>query len=163
VFRGIGDGLFAGIRDNARWLADAVDVRWQSWVVGFSAERQTSLLARFGLNGLHGLGLAIALLVGAVLAAGFVYLMTRLPRPKAGDPLRNVWQQFVHKLQRAEVATAPWHGPDTLCNIASDHYPNAGEQLQVICRMYVQLRYGRHQDRRLLRALRRRIRLLRLR
>jgi transglutaminase-like putative cysteine protease len=163
VFRGIGDGLFAGVWDNALWLADAVDVRWHSWVVGFSAERQTNLLARFGLNGLNGLGLAIALLVGAVLAAGFVYLMTRLPRPRAGDPLRHVWRQFVHKLERAEVAIAPWHGPDTLCSIASNHYPDAGEQLAVICRMYVQLRYGKHQDRRLLRALRRRIRLLRLR
>ena len=163
VFRGDGEGLFAAAWNNAAWLADAVDLGWHRWVVGFSAERQSSLLARFGLSGLRGFGLAFALLVGGTLAAGFVYLMARLPRPKARDPLPLVWQQFVHKLQRAHIAIAPWQGPDTLCRIASNHYPNSSDQLNVIARMYVQLRYGRHQDPRLLGALRRRIRRLRLR
>jgi transglutaminase-like putative cysteine protease len=163
VFRVVGDGFFASTWNNAIWLADAVDLSWHRWVVGFSAERQSSLLAKFGLSGLRGFGLALALLAGSSLAAGFVYLMARLPRPKARDPLPLIWQQFAHKLQRADIAIAPWHGPDTLCSIAIAHYPNAAQQLNVITRMYVQLRYGRHQDPRLLGALRRRIRRLRLR
>ncbi len=163
VFRVAGDGWFANAWYNAVWLVDAVDLNWHRWVVGFSAERQSSLLAKFGLSGLRGFGLALALLVGGTLAAGFVYLMARLPRPKARDPLPLVWQQFAHKLQRANIAIAPWYGPDTLCSVASTRYPNASEQLHVITRMYVQLRYGRHQDPRLLGALRRRIRRLRLR
>jgi hypothetical protein len=41
-------------------------------------------------------------------------------------------------------------------------YPDASEQLQAINRMYVQMRYGRNQDRQQVKALRKRVDQLRL-
>jgi len=148
---------------NAVWLADAVDLGWHHWIVGFSADRQTSLLQRLGLGQLQGLGLALALLVGGGLAGGLVLLLGRLPRRRLRDPLPRLWQRFTAKLRRAGLDVPRWQGPDTVCAAAARRFPTAADDLAVINRVYVQLRYGRRQDAKLVPALRQRIRRLRLR
>lgn len=156
-------GTLRSLWHNAVWLADAVDLGWHRWVVGFSAERQTSLLEWLGLGRLRGFGLAIALLIAGSLAAAIVYLAAQLPSARTGDPLAGLWRQFTAKLQRAGVDVASWQGPDTLCAAASRSFPQAASELAAICRIYVQQRYGRKSDRQMVSALRRRIRRLSLR
>ena len=163
VFRTGDLSALASLMREAVWFADAVDLNWHRWVIGFSAERQESLLGRFGLSHLRGVGLAALLIAGSAFAAAFVFLVARIPRPRKIDPLHAVWQRYVEKLRRAGVPTAVWYGPDTLCATACRHYPGACEQFTAISRLYVQLRYGRRQDNAQLGALRRRIRRLRLR
>ncbi|MGB5568705.1 MAG: transglutaminase domain-containing protein, partial [Sedimenticolaceae bacterium] len=163
VFSVDGQGLLGGVWQDAAWLADAVDLGWHRWVVGFTAERQNGLLQMFGVRKLEGFGLAIALLAGSGLAITFVYLVARLPRPRRIDPLPVLWQGFLRKVHRAGVQTAPWQGPDTVCTLATKTFPDASRQLSAINRMYVQLRYGRQSDPQQIRALRRHIRELDLR
>jgi transglutaminase-like putative cysteine protease len=155
-------GLLGGLWRDAAWLADAVDLGWHRWVVGFTAERQSSLLETIGLRDLKGVGLALALGIGGALAVTLAYLVAQLPRGPRRDPLPALWQRLLHKLQRAGVRAPPWYGPDTICAIATEAFPQAGDQLRAINRMYVQLRYGRHADPRQIGALRRRINRLRL-
>lgn len=163
VYRDAGDGMLSGLLRNAVWIADAVDLGWHRWVIGFSAERQSSLLQKLGLGDLRGLGLALALLIGATLAAGLTWLMMRLRQPKLRDPLPRMWQRFVGKLRRAGISVHNWQGADTVCSMAMQRYPTASDQLVAINRLYVQLRYGRRRDPRQMQALRQRIRVLRLR
>jgi transglutaminase-like putative cysteine protease len=163
VFRIDDPGLIGELWRNATWLADAVDLGWHRWVVGFSTERQDNLLEVFGLRGLKGLGLAVALAIGSALAISLVYLVTQLPRAQKQDPLPALWQRLLHKLQRAGVKAPPWQGPDTICAVAAKAFPQSRDQLMAINRLYVQMRYGRHGDRRQIGALRRRIDQLRLR
>jgi len=162
VFRVDDDGMLGGLWRNAAWLADAVDLGWHQWVVGFTAERQNNLLQMFGLRNLKGLGLAIALMIGSALAITLVYLIAQIPRSKAQDPLPAMWQRLLHKLQRAGVKAPPWHGPDTICHVAAQAFPQASDDLAAINRLYVQMRYGRNEDRRQIAALRKRINRLRL-
>ena len=158
------EGLTLLQRDrNAAWFADAVDFGWHHWVVGFTAERQKTLLESFGLRDLKGIGLAITLLIGSALAITLVYLIAQIPRTQTQDPLPALWQRLLHKLQRAGVQAPPWHGPDTICTTAIAAFPDASEQLLAINRMYVQMRYGRNQDRQQVKALRKRVDQLRLR
>ncbi len=156
-------GMLGGLWREAAWLADAVDLGWHRWVVGFTAERQSSLLEAIGLRDLKGVGLALALGIGGALAVALAYLVAQLPRGPRRDPLPALWQRLLHKLQRAGVRAPPWYGPDTICALAVEAFPQAGDQLHAINRMYVQLRYGRHADPRQIGALRRRINRLRLR
>ncbi|MCB1924582.1 MAG: DUF3488 domain-containing transglutaminase family protein [Gammaproteobacteria bacterium] len=162
VFQAELGGMFGGLWRNAVWIADAVDLGWHRWVIGFSAERQNSLLQTLGLGELRGLGLALALLVGGALAAGLAYLIARLPKPVINDPLPRLWQRFVDKLRRGGMQVSHWQGADTICSQAMQRYPAACDQLLAINRLYVQLRYGRRRDPRQLQALRQRIRGLRL-
>ena len=164
IFRVDERSLIGALWRNAAWIADAVDLGWHQWVVGFTADRQSSLLETIGLRDVKGLGLAIALMIGSALAITLVYLIAQIPRSKAKDPLPALWQRLLHKLQRAGVLAPPWHGPDTVCKVAAEAYPNAADQLTAINRMYVQMRYGRGGvDKRQISALRKRINRLKLR
>lgn len=162
VFSFEGKGLAGALLRNMAWLADAADLGWHQWVVGFTAERQSNLLQSFGLRDLKGPGLVIALSIGSALAVTLVYLIARIPRTKAQDPLPSMWQRLLHKLQRAGVRAPPWHGPDTVCDVAAASHPEAADELMAIKRMYVHLRYGRNADRQQIGALRRRIDRLKL-
>ncbi|MDJ0741079.1 MAG: DUF3488 and transglutaminase-like domain-containing protein [Gammaproteobacteria bacterium] len=163
VFATAADGLLGGLWRNAAWIADAVDLGWYRWVVGFSALRQQNLLSQFGLSDLKGVALAIALVIASAMAVAVVYLVARLPKPVRRDPLQTLWQRFVDKLQRAGLRPRPWQGADTVCGEAIQRFPAAADQLVAISRLYVQLRYGRRRDARQMSALRQRIRVLRLR
>jgi transglutaminase-like putative cysteine protease len=162
VFRTGDLGWFGAALREAAWFADAMDLGWHRWVIGFSAQRQGSLLQQLGLGG-GTLQLALALLLGAALASGLVYLASRLPKPQRADPLPRLWRQYRERLQGAGLQTAAWQGPDTVSRAAAQSFPEAASDLLAIGRIYVQLRYGRRADPQQLRALRRRIRRLRLR
>lgn len=163
VFQVDAEGVLGSLWSDARWLIDAVDLGWHRWVVGFTADRQRGLFQRFGFEQLKGLALAVALLIGIGLALVPAYLLSRLPRLRRGDPLPGLWQRLRKKLQIAGVEVPVWLGPDTLCERAACDYPEQAAELAAIARLYVQLRYGRATDPRLVVALRRRIRGLRLR
>ena len=162
VFKTNAHGLFRGLWREAVWLADAVDLGWHRWIVGFDFQRQSSLLEKIGMEKLYGFGLAIALLVGSALAVALVYLISKLPKPHRTDPLPRLWQQFRNKLQRAGLKAPSWQGPSDLCTDAITKFPSQADELAAINRLYVQLRYGRHSDSRQVGALRRRIKQLRL-
>ena len=155
-------GLFGDLWREAGWLVDAVDLSWHRWIVGFTAERQQSLFELMGLRDLRGFGLAAALLIGGAIAALLAYLISQLPAKKHGDVLPALWQKFIRKLRHAGIDTAGWQGPDTLCQAAISAYPEKAQELTAINRLYVQLRYGKHQDTSQVGALRRRISGLRL-
>ncbi len=157
VFQLDNDSLASALLRNAAWFADAVDFGWHHWVVGFTAERQKTLLESFGLRDLKGLGLGITLIIGSALAITLVYLIAQIPRAQTQDPLPALWQRLLHKLQRSGVQAPPWHGPDTVCRTAIEAFPDAAEQLLAINRMYVQMRYGRNQDQQQIKALRKRV------
>ena len=162
VFRADTSGLFGTLWREAVWLADAVDFGWHRWVVGFDFHRQKHLLKDFGIEHLRGMGLAIALVVGCSLAITLVYLISRLPTPKRGDPMPRLWQSFRHKLRRAGMDTPAWQGPTDLCERATKTFPQQAGELAAIHRLYVQLRYGRHRDPRQVSSLRQRIARLKL-
>ena len=155
-------GLVGALWRNAAWFADAVDLGWHRWMVGFTAERQRSLLETIGLRDLKGLGLAVALTISSALAIALVYLVAQLPRGQTQDPLPALWQRLLHKLQRAGVRAPPWQGPDTICAVAAETFPQARDQLTAINRLYVQMRYGANANRAQIGALRKRINRLRL-
>ena len=155
-------GMIGALWRNAAWLADAVDLGWHRWVVGFTADRQGSLLEMLGLADVKGLGLILTMVIGGALAITLVYIVAQLPRGRIQDPLPALWQTLLHKLQRAGVRAPPWQGPDTICAVAAEAFPQARDQLLAINRMYIQLRYGQSGNQRQVGALRRRITRLRL-
>jgi transglutaminase-like putative cysteine protease len=160
LFRTADTGWLRGALRQAAWLADAVDLGWHRWVVGFSAKRQGSLLERLGLDG--GYWLVALLVAGAAAASLFAYLLGRLPRRQGRDPLQSLWQEHSRRLQRAGVPLQASQGPETVSRLAASHLPPVAAELGAIGRIYAQLRYGRRSDPGQLRALRRRIRALRL-
>ena len=147
---------------ETRWMIDAVELGWYRWVIDFTAERQNSLLERFGLSNERGFGLVLAMVSASVVTLMAVYLVAQIQRPRPRDRLQAIWSRFTAKLRRRGLAIEPWQGPDTVCAAARAAFPGSGAEIAAINRIYVQLRYGRGFDPMLLHALRRRVRRLRL-
>jgi transglutaminase-like putative cysteine protease len=161
VFQVEAPGFVQGLWREAAWLVDAVDLGWHRWIVGFTAERQNSLLDLLGLRNAGVVRLALALLVGGGIAVLIAYLIIQLPRSRQSELLSDLWRRYRGKLDRAGIPTERWQGPDTIYAAAASAYPSQQSELIAITRLYIQLRYGRRSDPSQLSALQRRIRKLR--
>ena len=151
-------GLLAGIRDAWR----AVNSQWDSWVVGYSIDRQRQFFSQFGLPDVDwrtlffGL-LAATLIIGSGISIG---LLVR-DRPRRGEPSLMAWNGFSAKLAAAGLARAPHEGPlDYLRRIEAANPPWAPQAREIASR-YAQARYGSGATREELRELARLVRDLR--
>jgi transglutaminase-like putative cysteine protease len=140
--------LRSGIGRQAALLWDAVNVRWQNWIVGYGPELQRALLGSFGIAELRGteryavlLGLAVAATV-MLLAAFSAYHSLRRRRRAAIDEAARCFARFVRKLERLEVpARAPTEGPRAYAERAARALPQFATRIRAIADLYVRARY----------------------
>jgi transglutaminase-like putative cysteine protease len=162
-----GEPVPAMARPERSWLKtvrlqlDAVDTAWNRWVLAYGPELQRQFLGRFGLGEWPRMvaGLALALMVAGGLIAAWI-LVRRRPRR---DPAAAAYARLERKLARAGVARAPAEGPRDLGERAAAAFPGKAPELRAITDAYIRLRYAETAGADELKALRRRIRRLRLR
>src|SRR5688572_27070026 len=146
-FDGLGSGgvTAAAAALRARWsrpialLWDAVNTRWETWIIGYGPELQRSLLESLGFEGLRRaqrsavlLGLAavatITLLVG--LSA---YLSWRQRQRVGADAAARCFATFVRLLARFDVAArAPTEGPRAYAERAAAAMPHAAPRIHAV-------------------------------
>jgi len=144
------------------WYRDNLQLLWHYWVVGYDRDRQQSLLARMGLDGLSGYRLGLAAVLGALGAGALLFFLAgRAPR-RPPDPARAAWKRFRRKLARAGLELPDTLGPLETAQAATARFPARAAELQRIAQLYIRLRYGPGGGRALTGELRRRIRRLRL-
>jgi transglutaminase-like putative cysteine protease len=162
VFRVDHRGLLGAMWQDARWMIDAIEIGWHRWVIGFSHDRQASLLQKLGIDNLAGYTHMLALLGALALGSVFAYLLSLVRRQPHVDETLRQWQKLQHYLQRKGLSVPPWFGPQHLLEAASARWPEQRDALQRIVRLYIHLRYGRVRNPRLQRQLRESIRGLKL-
>jgi transglutaminase-like putative cysteine protease len=129
VWQGLGHG----------W--DAFNNAWNQWVLGYGPERQSQLLARFGLDADDALQLALGLGAAVGVLLGAVSLWLRRRRTPA-DTVLEAYRSFRRKLGRAGMAPRSTEGPLALARRVSRARPGMGRQVEYITALYVRLRYG---------------------
>ncbi|HUQ28083.1 MAG TPA: DUF3488 and transglutaminase-like domain-containing protein [Usitatibacter sp.] len=148
-------GVLAGIRDAWR----AMNSQWDSWVVGYTIDRQRQFFSQLGFADIDWRTLGFWLLVATFLAGGAISagLLIR-DRPRREEPSLAAWNRFCAKLASAGLARASHEGPlDYLRRVQASHPANAAEARE-ITRRYVEARYGQGASRDELRELARRVR-----
>ncbi|MEO1767042.1 transglutaminase TgpA family protein [Thiobacter aerophilum] len=139
------------LRSQPLWLKtlrlkwDALNHRWNLWVIGFDQERQVGLFARMGFGIVSWRKLAWMLLVA--LAASFILLAAltlRLPAPR--DPVQAAWLRLCRKLARAGLPRAPQEGPLAYAERIGKTRPELAAPLAALARRYAALRYGGEND-----------------
>jgi transglutaminase-like putative cysteine protease len=129
-------------------LWDAVNTRWQAWIVGYGPQLQRSLLESLGFTNLRRtqrsavlLGLAVVATM-ALLIALRAYLSWR-HRQRAGvDAAALCFARFVRHLARLDVpARAPAEGPRTYADRAADALPQAAARIHAVADLYLRARY----------------------
>lgn len=128
---------------NLRFAWDAVNSRWNQWVLGYNVDRQRDLLQQFGLSAMDARTLAlwlaalVALVGGAI---GMALIARELPRRK--DPVRRAWDRYCRKLAKAGLERAPHEGPIDFLARVQHQRPDLAQKAEDITRRYVTARYG---------------------
>lgn len=129
-------------------LWDAVETRWQTWVMGYGPELQRALLESLGFEGLRRaqrsavlLGLAVAATVVLLLGLSF-YLSLRQRRRTTVDAAALCFAAFMQHLKRLEVpARAPSEGPRAYAERAAGALPHVAARVRGVVELYLRARY----------------------
>ncbi len=129
----------AWLRMRQSW--DAVNHRWNEWVLGYGPERQRRFLARFGVDAGRWTQLAAVLAVSIGLLLGAVALWLARPARKE-DPFARAYARFCRKLARAGLERAPAEGPVAFAARVARERPALAEAAGRVTRLYVHARYA---------------------
>ena len=140
---------------------DAVNYRWNDWVLGYGPDKQRTVLTQWGFDSVEPgrlMGWVTLLTVGMSALIGLWMGRHREPR-SGGDPVADGFTRLRRRLSRAGHPPRPGEGPrDYLARCAAAE-PAWHTQLAVLGADYLALRYGPHpaaeQQARFRRAVRR--------
>ncbi len=168
IERGLGAALPAGERvpllaqldeslaKTLRLHWDAVNYRWQRWVVEFNRERQQVLWNNLGLP-----QPAPWQVVSVIFALGGIWLgllALWILRRRQSDPALRAWEDFCARLARAGLPRAAHEAPLAYAQRAAMRWPERSAALHAVAQLYCATRYGRAQGAQGLAALRRAVR-----
>ena len=121
---------------------DAVNNRWNLWVLGYGPSRQQQFLAKFGIDARRYGELAFILLgCISVLMLGISIWLVR-GRLKATDPLARIYARYCRKLARLGVSRRGAEGPIDFAARVGRERPDLEPATREITSLYIGMRYG---------------------
>jgi len=136
---------------------EAVNIRWNMWFMGFSAEDQIALLQKMGLSlGRQGGWLLVMVLPSLFILSLLVlrWIKRRLRRAAPRDQVQELYTQFLQKTARAGLAKLPHQGPLDYAAFLRQNAPKLHEEVEEITRLYIELRYRRQREEKSIQQLR---------
>ena len=120
----------------------AIDNQWNQWVLNYDETHQKKFLkfltgTDYSLKDISNLFIQIILLT--LLLTGFAYLFNNLKKKK--DPVKNDYQLFLKKLNKAGLPKQPSEGPRDYKNRLIKHFPAQKQEISFIMENYINLRY----------------------
>jgi transglutaminase-like putative cysteine protease len=157
--RGSGGVTSAAALLRARWsrpialLWDAVNTRWQAWIVGYGPDMQRSLLESLGFTDLRRaqrsavlLGLTIVATMTLLIGLS-AYLSWRRRQRSGVDAAALCFARFVQELRRLDVPTrTPTEGPRAYTERAASTLPHAAAPIRAVADLYLRARYEPDSD-----------------
>ena len=129
---------------QAGFVWDALNNRWQQWVIGYNASRQNALLKALGLDNTSWRSLIILLFT--ILTIALLIIAAVLFRPSSASASGNhavrLYRRFLHKLARRGWSKASGETPARFSRRISQHQPILAGTVGHITRLYLLLRYA---------------------
>ncbi|HEY7840895.1 MAG TPA: DUF3488 and transglutaminase-like domain-containing protein [Gammaproteobacteria bacterium] len=121
---------------------DAINNRWNQWVLGYDRNRQSLVLRRLGLGWLDDEGL----LLGLSVAAGGVLVLIAWALFRGGhrapDEARRAWDRFCRRLARRGLERTSSEGPEHFAHRAARRFPRDARAIGEVTRLYIAVRYA---------------------
>jgi len=138
---------------------DAINNRWNQWVLGYNNKRQSRFLNHIGFKNIDWRGMTSGLFFLSVLILTFVALHLFKSRQSQTDEARRLYNKFCLKLARCNIKRENSEGPIDFAKRAGDQRKDLVDDINRITALYVASRY---QDRKeLLLSLRQQIKTFR--
>nr|WP_320012714.1 DUF3488 and transglutaminase-like domain-containing protein [uncultured Desulfobulbus sp.] len=123
---------------------EAINIRWDMWFMGFSAEDQLALLRKLGLSLGRQAGFILVMVLPSLFIfflLGFRFLRRLLRRPVPQDKAQQLYTRFLYKTARAGYPKPPHLGPLDYWAYLAEEIPAMAQEVEKITRMYIALRY----------------------
>jgi transglutaminase-like putative cysteine protease len=133
----------SALLNQLRFAWDAANTLWNNQVVSFGESQQRWLLEHLNIDdgSWEELGIALVLSLIAFFALLSAYLAWRF-RPRAKEPLAQLYDQLCRKLARHGLPRAAHEGPSDYVERVLRTRPDLSSQLIEARSLYVGLRYG---------------------
>ena len=145
--------LTSGLRSLYRTM-DALNNRWNEWVLAYGGEQQRNFLRSLGLGDLSATGIGLAL-VGSALGLILLVAAWMFWRYRPRDPVLAAYARYCRQLARHGLVRGDAEGPWDFYRRVARQRPLAADQARLITSLYASLRYHRSGDPRRLKQLQR--------
>ena len=133
-----------------RFAWDAVNNRWNQWVLGYDNKRQKSLFAAIGIPEITWQGLSQLLFsILAVLTALLAFIVFS-NQAKQKNIIQNTYFKFLKKMKKRGLTKSLSEGADDFCYRAVIQFPEQQFAIEQITLLYQQLRYKQYDEERLM-------------
>ena len=125
---------------------DAINNRWNQWVLGYDNSRQSRFLSKIGFAGLDWRGMTTFLLVlttGVLLVVAWFLFMQG---EKSNERVNMLYDQFCKKLARCGIRREANEGPRDFALRATEKRPDLEQAIDSISRLYISIRYRDQQE-----------------
>jgi transglutaminase-like putative cysteine protease len=142
-----GSGFLGDVWRRLRNTFEAIDNRWNQWVLSYDRNRQARVLRGLGLGTLEweGLLLTLGVLTGLILTILGI-LMFRA-RPRQGDRARLLYDRFCRRLERIGIPRRSHEGPDDFARRVGTLRRDLARPIEEITKLYIETRYAGRQER----------------
>lgn len=133
-----------GFLKNIAFSWDAINSRWNQWVIGFNQDRQRNAMEMlFGMKDIDWRGLAQLMLFAMFLLGGLAaaILLWRSYRMRK-EPVVAVYEALCAKLARAGMVRLPHEGPVDFLRRIETERPDLAPDARAAIDAYVALRYS---------------------
>lgn len=132
-------------RDTWRRLRnsiDAVNNRWNQWVLGYNNKRQNSFLNWLGFGNIDWRSMTLGLIGLTFLSVLTLTFVLFRHAAKTDDAARQIYLRFCQKLERAGLKLISTEGPVDLAKRAGQVKPEFATDVNHITQLYIQCRYN---------------------
>ena len=133
-----------------RFAWDAMNNRWNQWVLGYNNERQKAFFAAIGIPEITWQGLSLLLFsILAVLTAMLAFIVFSKPSNKKNE-IQNTYFKFLKKLNKYELTKLNSEGANDFAKRAIIKLPEHKQIIKQITLLYLQLRYKKQNEKQLI-------------
>ncbi len=136
---------FSGSLRQLQLVFDAVQMKWNAFLLSYDLEYQLQVLQRLGLNN-SSLVMLAGLTIFAMMLLSAVFIWFHGRRARESDPLLREWQRFCTALAKAGVERHLHEGPLEFSHRAGTRLPSVARDIESIAKLYASLRYGPRED-----------------
>ena len=132
---------------NYQWLRqlalgwDALNIRWNEWVLAYGPDRQKEFLSGLGFGAVDWGEMTVAM-VGILGGLALIFLLLRWRSRLPPDPVARAWQRFCTRLARQGLKRGAHEGPLDFTERAVAQKPEQAGLIREIGELYTRLRYG---------------------
>lgn len=132
-----------------RFAWDAVNNRWNQWVLGYNNKRQKAFFAAIGIPEITWQGLSQLLFSILGVLAGILALIIFSNKKTHKDEVQLYYSKFLKKLMKHGLLKELSEGADDFCQRAVSKLPRHQVVIEQITLLYQQLRYSEPDTKRL--------------